>query len=64
MAKYNLEVELSGVDGNAFCLIGTVARVLKQAGAKKEELDEFRKEALSGDYDNVLQTCMKWVNVT
>lgn len=64
MAKYNLEVELSGVDGNAFCLIGAVTRALKQSGAKKEELDEFRKEALSGDYDNMLQTCMKWVNVT
>lgn len=64
MAKYDIEVQLSGVDGNAFCLIGTVARALKQSGAKKEELDEFRKEAMSGDYDNVLQTCMKWVNVT
>ncbi len=64
MAKYNLEVQLSGHDGNAFSIIGTVARALRQAGAKKEELDEFRKEALSGDYDNMLQTCMKWVNVT
>jgi hypothetical protein len=27
------------------------------------EVAEFTKEATSGDYDNLLQTCMRWIHV-
>jgi len=53
----------SGVDGNAMSIIATVSRVLKTNGYTKQELDQFKTEALSGDYDNVIQTAMKWVDV-
>jgi len=26
-------------------------------------VDDFRIEAMSGDYNHLLQTCMKWVEV-
>ena len=29
----------------------------------KQEIDDFSKEATSGNYNHLLQTCMKWVNV-
>lgn len=29
-----------------------------------QEIDQFRKEATSGDYDHLLQTCMRWVDVS
>jgi hypothetical protein len=62
--KYpDIEVELSGHDGNAFFIIGRVRRALRQGGASAEECDAFSREAMSGDYDNVLQTCMCWVDV-
>ena len=63
--KYpDIEVQLTGVDGTAFSLMGVVAKGLRRAGVSFDEIDEFRKEAMSGDYDHLLQTCMSWVNVT
>jgi len=63
--KYpDIEVELSGQDGNAFAIIGRVSKALRRANVPQADQDAFRKEATSGDYDNVIQTAMKWVNVT
>jgi hypothetical protein len=59
----DVEVQLSGQDGNAFFVIGKVAVALKQGGASKEDVRAFKNDALSGDYDHVIQTCMKWVTV-
>lgn len=62
--KYpNIEVQLTGQDGNAFFIIARVNKALKEAGVSKEEIDDFMEDAMSGDYDHVLQTVMKWVNV-
>jgi len=54
----NIEVQLTGTDGNAFSVIGKVKRALPS-----DVRDEFMKEAMSGDYNNVLATAMRWVNV-
>ena len=62
--KFDIDVELTGVNGNAFVIIGTVARALRKGGATPEQIKEFQSEATSGDYDHLLQTCMKWVNVS
>lgn len=62
--KYpGIEVKLIGENGNAFAIIGAVAKGLKREGIDASEIDEFKEEAMSGDYDNVLQTAMKWVTV-
>lgn len=57
------EVQLSGEDGNAFSIIGTVMKALRRAGADEEYVDKYKKEAMSGDYDNVLTTSMEYVEV-
>ena len=56
-------VQLSGEDGNAFAILGTVRRALKRAGVDAEAVDEFQAEASSGDYGHLLTTVMKWVRV-
>ena len=62
--KYpNVTVRLTGEDGNAFFIIGRVGMALRKAGVPNTEIEAFRAEAMSGDYDNVLQTCMRWVEV-
>lgn len=62
--KYgNIDVQLSGEDGNAFFILGKVQKALRGKGIPKEEIDLFLEEAMEGDYDHLLQTCMKWVNV-
>lgn len=62
LPKYpQITVQLSGMDGNAGFIIARTARALKKAGVSPEVIDEFRAEAVSGDYDHVLQTVMVWV---
>ncbi len=61
--KYpNVHIRLVGEDGNAFSIMGRTTRALKRAGVSEEECDQFRKQAMSGDYDNLLRTVMEWVN--
>ena len=61
--KYAIEVQLTGRDGNAYAILGSVASALRKAGVDKAEIDEFRQEATSGDYGHLLRTCMSWVEV-
>lgn len=56
-------VQLVGKDGNAFFILGTVKKALKKAGYSEDQISEYRKEATSGDYENLLQVTMKWVDV-
>jgi hypothetical protein len=57
-------VQLTGTDGNAYAVMGAVTRALARAGVPKAERDEFLAEAMSGDYDHLLQTAMCWVTVS
>lgn len=63
-ALYDVEVRLSGTDGNAFAILGRVQSALRKAGASNDAIRDFVKEATAGDYDHLLQTAMKYVNVT
>ena len=63
MAKYDIDVNLVGQDGNAFFIMGTVQKALSRAGASREELDQYFEEATSGDYHHLLVTTMEWVNI-
>ena len=65
MVKYpNITVELCGHDGNAFSILARVMREMRRGGVPQEEIEQFKKEATSGDYDNLLQTVMQWVEAT
>jgi hypothetical protein len=55
-------VRLIGTDGNAFAIMGKVARALRQAG-KPELVKPYTEEATSGDYDHLLRVTMKYVDV-
>tara|TARA_Y100001973_G_C5186556_1_gene328212 strand:+ start:1551 stop:1754 length:204 start_codon:yes stop_codon:yes gene_type:complete len=57
-----VEVNISEIDGNAFSIIGEVKRALR-GKASPEQIEEYMREAMSGDYDHVLQTTMKMVTV-
>ena len=62
--KYpDVEVQLSGRDGNAMSIIGSVSGALRRA-VGNDAASEFVAEAMSGDYDNVIQTAMRWVDVS
>jgi hypothetical protein len=63
MAKYDIDVDLIGNDGNAFSIMGAVTKAMRRAGVSREEQDQYFKEATAGDYNQLLVTTMKWVNV-
>ena len=64
MPKYpNIKAKLIGQDGNAFAIIGTVKQALRKGNVPSDDIDEFVVEAMSGDYNNVITTALKWVTV-
>ena len=56
-------VKLVGHNGNAFSILARVKQSLRRAGADKEYIDKYLKEAISGDYDHLLVVSMEYVNV-
>ena len=42
-------------------IVGRTRKALRRGGVTNEEIDAFSNEAMSGDYDHVLQTVMAWV---
>lgn len=59
-----VEVQLTGTDGNAFAILGTVQKALRRHGVSQEVISEFVAEATADDYDHLLQTVMRWVEVS
>ena len=42
-------------------IIARVRKAMRAGDIEKETIEAFSNEAMSGDYDNVIQTCMKYV---
>lgn len=59
----DITVRLTGEDGNAFAILGKVQRALRKGNVDQATIAEFMDEATGGDYDHLLQTAMKWVDV-
>ena len=57
------ELRLTGEDGNVFFILGKAVRAGRKAGWDEERVERFKKSAMSGDYDHVLQLCMDNFNV-
>jgi len=58
-----VKVKLIGEDGNAYSILGKVSRALRRAGYDKDFVNEYRKQATSGDYDHLLMVTMSYVEV-
>jgi hypothetical protein len=54
---------LVGNDGNAFAILGAVCKALRRNGIPNDEQAQFMEEATAGDYNHLLATAMKWVDV-
>lgn len=51
-----VNLDLVGVNGNAFMIMGVFQRQAKQEGWSKQEIDLVIKEAKRGDYNHLLAT--------
>ena len=63
--KYpQVKMQLVGEDGNAFAIMGRVTKAMRRAGLTPEQIAEYRTAAMAGDYDALLATTMKYVEVS
>ena len=56
-----VKMQLVGMDGNAFSILGRFSREAQKAGWKEEEIKKVIREATSGDYNHLLATIMNHV---
>jgi hypothetical protein len=62
--KYpEIEVQLTGNDGNAYSIMGAVSKALKLAKVNQLEIDQYINRSTSGDYDNLLRVAASFVTV-
>ena len=62
--KYpDVMVALSGEDGNAMSIVSRAKKAIRRVHGA-EAADAYSREALSGDYDHVLQVTMATVETT
>ena len=60
--KYpDIVVQLSGEDGNAYFIMGRVRKALRRHDVSAEEIQEYTKQSMLSDYDNLLRVAMEWV---
>ncbi|MGY6634207.1 MAG: hypothetical protein ACXIU8_10750 [Alkalilacustris sp.] len=58
-----ITVTLTGQDGNAFAILGRCRAAARDAGLSEDEIASFMDEAMAGDYDQLLQTAMRWFEI-
>ena len=58
-----VHVKLTGTDGNAFAVMGAVIKAMKRAGCSADDVSEYQSDAMSGDYNHLLQVSMLTVEV-
>ncbi len=54
--KKKVTLDLAECDGNSFMLVGAFRRQARREGWTKAEIEAVTAEAMSGDYDHLLQT--------
>lgn len=59
----HVEVDLSGEDGNGFFMISRTREAMRRAGVDQSAIEKFSEEAISGNYDHLIQTIFKYVSV-
>jgi hypothetical protein len=61
MHNKKIKLNLVGLDGNAFALLGAFQKQAKKEGWEQEEISEVIDEAITGNYDYLLQTLTQYI---
>ena len=56
MRRSKVKLDLTKVDGNAFCLMGAFACAAEREGWSKADIKVVLDKCMSGDYDNLVTT--------
>ena len=59
-----VEVQLTGNDGNAYAIMGAVQKAMRRAEIPQHEIEEYLNKSMnSQSYDELLQVALKTVTV-
>jgi hypothetical protein len=62
--KYpRVKVQLMVPSGGFAPTVAAVQAAMRRAGVPLQELSNFYQDATAGDEDNLLRTCLRWVDV-
>lgn len=50
-----MKYSLTGIDGNAFCIMGYVSESMSREGYSKSEIDSYITDCMSSDYNHLIQ---------
>ena len=59
MVGKKVNLQLVGLDGNAFSLMGAFQKQARNEGWDQDEINQVLEECMSGDYDHLVQTLME-----
>ncbi len=59
----DIEVTLDGTYGNATEIMFKLIKEMEKNNVPNSEIRKFIKESTQKDYVNLLQVCMRWVNI-
>lgn len=59
MEHLKVKLNLVGLDGNAFALMGAFQRAARQQGYSKEQINAVLDECMSSNYDHLLNTLVE-----
>lgn len=63
MPKTSVTVNVDGINGNAFAVIGAVRRALREAHVEPAVIAAYTHEAMAGNYENLLVVTLEYVDV-
>lgn len=58
-----IRLRLHGSSPHPLMILAAMSEGLRASGVERDEIDRIVVEALSGDFDNILATCLKYVRV-
>ena len=53
---------LVGIDGNAYAIMGYVSKCMRKEGYNQTRIDKYCNDAMSGDYNHLLQVSIKMID--
>ena len=56
-------IKLVGRDGNAFAILAECRRAARRAGWESDKINDMLNEMMSGDYNHLLVTAMRYFEV-
>jgi hypothetical protein len=62
LVEKKVDLELVGLDGNAFALLGAFRKQAKREKWTEEEIKTVTEECMKSDYDHLLQTLLVHCN--